>query len=191
MGLNVLRSLFFGSLATLIVMISPHVARADANSCAAVPDALAKFEPAEAAAPADLTGFLEDGERQATLGDWRGKGIVVNFWATWCAPCVEEMPALDELHADLAGDGIAVLAVSADRGGADVVQTFYERNGIEHLTVLTDARNRMAQSLNVFGLPTTILFDREGREVGRVLGPAEWNDFEVAAFLRACLAPAA
>lgn len=191
MGLNVLRSLFFGSLATLIVMISPHVARAEANSCAAVPDALAKFQPSDAAAPESLVAFLKDGEREVTLADWRGKGIVVNFWATWCAPCVEEMPALDALHADLAGDGIAVLAVSSDLGGADVVRTFYERNGIVHLAVLTDTRSRMGQSLGVFGLPTTIVFDAGGREVGRVLGPAEWDAPEIAAFLRTCLAPAA
>jgi thiol-disulfide isomerase/thioredoxin len=196
--LNVLRSLFFGSLfvgsaAALIVMISPGVASIEASACAAVPDALAKFEPSDAAAetPAESpVTFLEDGEREVTLADWRGKGVVVNFWATWCPPCVEEMPALDALRADLAGDGIDVLAVSSDMGGADVVRTFYARNGIEHLAVLTDVRSRMGQSVGVFGLPTTILFDGEGREVGRVLGAAEWNAPEVAAFLRACLAPA-
>ena len=188
-GLNVLRSLYFGSLAALIVMISPGVARAEASSCEPVPDALAKFQPADAPPPEALVSFLEDNQREVTLADWHGKGIVVNFWATWCAPCVEEMPALDELHADLAGDGIAVLAVSSDTGGADVVRAFYQKMGIKHLAVLTDTRSRMAQSLGVFGLPTTILFNAEGKDVGRVVGPAEWNAPEIVAFLRACLPP--
>jgi thiol-disulfide isomerase/thioredoxin len=187
---NGLRALIVGSLAALIVMISSAHARADEQACAAVPDALAKFQPPEGTAAVSDVAFVKDGEREVTLAAWRGQGIVVNFWATWCPPCVEEMPALDALHADLAGDGIDVLAVSSDMGGADTVRTFYERNGIEHLAVLTDARSRMGQSLGVFGLPTTILFDGEGREVGRVLGPAEWDAPEIAAFLRTCLAPA-
>jgi thiol-disulfide isomerase/thioredoxin len=188
--LNVLRSLVFASLVALIVMISSAVARAEAAACAAVPDALAKYEASEAAQPDSGVAFLQDGEREVTLSEWRGKGIVMNFWATWCAPCVAEMPALDALRADLAEHGIDVLAVSTDFGGADAVRAFYAGNGIEHLPVLTDARSRMAQSVGVFGLPTTVLFDAEGREVGRVLGPAEWDAPEVAAFLRTCLSAA-
>jgi thiol-disulfide isomerase/thioredoxin len=187
---NVFRSRVFASLAALIVMISPAVARAEAAGCAAVPDALAKYEASEAAQPDSSVAFLKDGEREVRLSEWRGKGIVMNFWATWCAPCVAEMPALDALHGGLADHGIDVLAVSNDFGGADVVRGFYAKHGIEHLPVLTDARSRMAQSVGVLGLPTTILFDAEGREVGRVLGPAEWDTPEVAAFLRACLSPA-
>jgi thiol-disulfide isomerase/thioredoxin len=186
---NVLRFLGFASLAALIVMISPAVARAEAAGCAAAPDALAKFEASEAAQPDIGVAFLEDGEREVTLSEWRGKGVVMNFWATWCAPCVAEMPALDALHAELADHGIDVLAVSNDFGGADVVRGFYAKHGIKHLPVLTDARSRMAQSVGVIGLPTTIFFDAEGREAGRVLGPAEWDTPEVAAFLRACLSP--
>jgi thiol-disulfide isomerase/thioredoxin len=186
----VLRALFFGGLAALIVMISSAGARAEAEACAAVPKALAKFRPPEAAAPESPVPFLKDGETEVTLADWRGKGLVVNFWATWCAPCIEEMPALDALHADLAGRGVDVLAVSSDIGGADAVRAFYDKEGIKHLAVLTDRRSRLGQSVGVFGLPTTILFDSEGREVGRVLGAAEWDASEVADFLAACLAPA-
>ncbi len=133
--------------------------------------------------------ILQDGEREVRLADWRGSGLVVNFWATWCPPCVEEMPALDALHADIAGDGIAVLAVSSDFGGADAVRAFYEKTAIKNLGVLMDPRSRMGQSLDVYGLPTTLLVDAEGKEVGRVIGRAEWNAPEVVAFLRACLTP--
>lgn len=183
-------ALLFAGLAALIVMISFVGASTEANGCKNPPAALAKFQPAEAAAPDSTVAFFQDGEREVTLAEWRGKGLVLNFWATWCAPCVEEMPALDALHADVAGDGIAVLAVSSDLGGAEAVRTFYDKQGIEHLAVLTDPRSRMGQSFGVFGLPTTLLINAEGREVGRVLGAAEWNAPEVAAFLRACLAPA-
>ena len=117
--------------------------------------------------------FFEDGEKRRTIADYRGSGVVMNFWATWCAPCVREMPSLDRLQAE--APGIRVLALSVDRGGAPVIETFYRKYGISNLDVLADRGAKLMRKLGVRGLPTTLLIDSEGNEVGRVVGPAEWD----------------
>ena len=133
--------------------------------------------------------FFEDGENRRTLADLRGRGIVLNFWATWCAPCVREMPALDRLHA-AAGDAFHVLALSSDRGGAPVVDKFYAETGIVNLANLIDDKGQVLRKMKVRGLPTTVLIDGSGKEIGRVLGAVEWDTPRIVNFLRACLAPA-
>ena len=173
-----------------IVVISPLHARAEAERCLPVPEAMERFEATADLIQVPEVAFVEDGETDRTLGGFRGRGVVLNFWATWCAPCVHEMPALDALHATLADKGVDVLALSSDFGGAKVVKRFYATNDIAHLPVLNDTRGRLAQAFGLKGLPTTILIDTEGREVGRVVGPAEWAEPEVAQFLSDCLQPA-
>ena len=120
-----------------------------------------------------------DGEGQAlTLADFRGRVVLLNVWATWCVPCREEMPTLDALQAQLGGPDFQVLPLSMDRAGADAVQPFYEEIGIENLGVyLSDQRQAMS-ALGILGLPTTLLIDREGREIARLIGPAEWDSPE-------------
>jgi thiol-disulfide isomerase/thioredoxin len=181
-------------ISAAILAITPVYASAateTAAACSIAPEALHRFELSADPAAVPEQAFLEDGETERTLADWQGRPVVLNFWATWCPPCVKEMPALDALNAALAADGIDVLTVSNDFGGVDVVRKFYAANGIEHLPALTDQRGRLAQAFKLPGLPTTILIDRAGREIARVVGPAEWDDPTVASFLRACLAPAA
>ncbi len=122
----------------------------------------------------DLHFTAADGSAR-TLADYAGKAVVLNMWATWCVPCVAEMPALDELAARVARDGIVVLPVSSDRGGAEVVQRFYAARGIRNLPVLLDPQSRMAHSLGVNGIPTTLLIDRGGNELGWLEGAADWS----------------
>lgn len=104
-----------------------------------------------------------------------GKVTLLNVWATWCAPCVKEMPSLDRLQARLGGDRFAVVAVSVDRGGAAKVAPFVAKTGIAHLTPLLDPNSRSMQALTLRGLPTTLLIDAAGREVARLEGAAEWD----------------
>ena len=101
------------------------------------------------------------------------------------------MPSLDRLAREVKDDRLIVLALSADREGAPVVRKFYDKNDIEHLPVAIDRISRVARALKVGGLPTTVMFDADGREVGRVVGTAEWDAPATLAFLRGCLAPAA
>lgn len=165
----------------------PH-ARADEDRCAAKPAALANLEPSRPPQPVPEVPFVEGDALPRTLADFRGEGLVVNFWATWCAPCVREMPALDRLHAELAGRGARVLAISADRAGAAAVRQFYDVNRIAHLAVLVDREMALARRLGLKGLPTTLLVDRDGNEVARVVGVAEWDAPAAVAFLSRCLA---
>lgn len=181
----------FGRLvaAAIVVMFACDASAAD--RCSAPPPTLGKYQAAVPPKPAPEEPFFADGERERQLSDLRGKALIVNFWATWCAPCVEEMPSLDALNAALRGDGIAVLPLSADREGAPVVRKFYAKNDLQNLPVATDRRGALARALGLTGLPTTVLFDAAGREVGRVVGTAKWDARESIAFLRRCLQPTA
>lgn len=128
--------------------------------------------------------FLDAEGRETGFAAFRGRGLVVNFWATWCPPCVAEMPSLDRAHAALARDGIEVLPLSSDRGGRAQVEPFYVRTGLRHLAIWLDPRGTAGRALGVRGLPTTLILDRSGREVGRLEGDAEWDRPEMLAAIR-------
>ena len=108
------------------------------------------------------------------LGDFKGRGMVVNLWATWCAPCVAELPALDVLSQALAPDDIAVLPLSSDHGGAAAVRAFYDKHGIGHLPVLLDPLGAAAQAWGVRGIPTTFIIGRDGLQHASLQGAADW-----------------
>ncbi len=133
-------------------------------------------------APSEVFQALEGGE--TTFADFRGKVVLVNFWATWCAPCVREMPSLERLHRALAGEGFTVLAISQDRGGAGVVAPFLSRLDLQRLPVYLDPKGKLARAFALRGLPTSFVLDRRGRVVAGLVGPAEWDSPESLAFMR-------
>jgi thiol-disulfide isomerase/thioredoxin len=119
---------------------------------------------------------FEDGEgRSRSVSQFAGKVVLLNVWATWCAPCREEMPALDRLQQKLGERGFEVLALSIDTAGAAVVKRFYEEIGVRSLAIYIDPTTRASAGLGIVGVPTTLLIDGRGREVGRRTGPAEWD----------------
>jgi thiol-disulfide isomerase/thioredoxin len=122
--------------------------------------------------------------KELSLADFRGKVVVVNFWATWCAPCVEEMPALDRLHAALSPERIEVVAISVDRGGARQVTPFFAAHGLRHLPVYLDPTGASMRAFAVRGLPTTVVVDADGHDRGRLEGAAAWDSPAAAALLR-------
>ncbi len=136
--------------------------------------------------PRPLPGFSFMGEdgRALTLADFRGKVILLNVWATWCPPCREEMPTLDRLQARLGGADFEVIALSIDQEGVGVIRDFYRSIGIKALRVYVEPTNQPPPALNVRGLPTTLLIDGQGREIGWKAGPAEWDTPEVEALIR-------
>ncbi len=128
--------------------------------------------------------FVDGDGRPMRLSDFRGKTILLNIWATWCTPCRKEMPALDRLQAKLGGDRFEVVALSIDHGGASAVKRFYEELAIQKLRVYVDATTRASSDLGTIGVPTTLLVDPHGREIGRKVGPAEWDSPEVMKVIR-------
>lgn len=139
-----------------------------------------KFAARDDGAAAPAISF-EDGERRhLTLADFKGQVVLVNFWATWCTPCIRELPSLDRLQAQLKPSGVKIIALSLDRGGADVVKRFFAENGIRHLDVYVDPTMDAQQAFKIPGLPTTVLIDRNGHDRGRLIGPADWDDAKAA-----------
>ena len=179
--------------ALVIVVISTEHASSEGAACKAKPGVLANFKatnPHKSAPEATFFAVDKNGaELPRTLSDFKGTGLVVNFWATWCAPCVREMPALDRLSAQTQGKGLRVLAISEDRKGAKKAKKFYDKINIKNLDIYVDHRGKMLKKMGVTGLPTTVLYNAQGREVGRVIGIAEWDAPETVDFLLDCLAP--
>ena len=123
-----------------------------------------------------------------SLAAFRGRVVLLNVWATWCPPCREEMPALDRLQATLGGPDFEVVALSIDEGGMPAVRAFLVGAGISYLRAYVDASGDARSLFGVGGVPLTLLFDRDGRELGRKLGPATWDDPDTVQLIRGVLA---
>jgi thiol-disulfide isomerase/thioredoxin len=128
--------------------------------------------------------FVDAEGQRMDLGRFRGRDVLLNVWATWCGPCREEMPTLDRLQTRLGGADFEVVALSIDRGGLDVVRDFYRELGLGALRIYVDPSGMAAIQLNILGLPSTLLLDRDGRELGRFVGPAEWDSEPVVEAIR-------
>lgn len=162
---------------------------------ASEPFALAQDQPtfgllplASPRAIADIA-FEDAHGNKHSLAEFRGKSVLLNIWATWCGPCRKEMPALDRLQSKLGSDDFQVVALSIDRGGVAAVKSFYDEIDIRALATYVDPTTDAQAKLGIVGVPTTLLVDREGREVARYTGPAEWDRPEVIEIIRRYLAP--
>ena len=136
---------------------------------------------------ANLT-FTDASGKQRSLSEWRGRVVLVNLWATWCAPCRKEMPSLAELEAKLGSKDFEIVAISLDRKGAEAAAPFLKETGAANLALYLDPTAASLDQLRAMGLPASILVDRQGNEIGRMLGPAEWSSPEAIALVRAALA---
>lgn len=145
---------------------------------------VANFTPKPApVALADVT-FRDAEGRERSLADFRGKLVLLNLWATWCAPCREEMPELDALQAELGGEHFEVLALSVDTAGQEQVVSFLISVGVAHLAPYHDPTAKANFTLGAFGLPTTILISPQGDEIGRMAGPAHWASEDAKTLIR-------
>ncbi len=142
------------------------------------------FTPLDAPAPAPEIVLMARGNKAQNLADFRGKVVLVNFWATWCGPCIREMPTLMRLQEKLGGEAFQLVALSEDRRGWAVIDPFLKRHGLTELHAFHDPGGKTAQKLKVHGMPTTILYDRQGNERGRLAGIAEWDSDEAVALMR-------
>jgi len=126
----------------------------------------------------------EDGEH--SLADYKGKWVVLNFWATWCAPCRREMPSLERLQAAM--PDIAVVPVATGRNAVEGIRRFFDDAGVKTLPILRDPQSRLAHGMGVMGLPVTVILNPEGQEVARLIGDAEWDSDSAKAVLGALAA---
>ena len=125
--------------------------------------------------------------RSVSLADLRGKVVMVHFWATWCPPCVEELPTLAKLYGELRGGDFEMLAISVDEGGAAAVSPFLQKNGID-LPVLLDPGAPVSRMYGTYKFPETYILDRQGIVRHKVIGPADWRDPAALQFLRNLIA---
>jgi thiol-disulfide isomerase/thioredoxin len=126
----------------------------------------------------------EDGEH--ALSDYKGKWVVLNFWATWCAPCRREMPSLERLQAAM--PEIAVVPVATGRNAVEGIRRFFGEAGVKTLPILRDPQSELARAMHVMGLPVTVIINPEGEEVARLIGDAEWDSDSAKAVLGALMA---
>jgi len=112
----------------------------------------------------------------------------VNFWATWCVPCREEMPALDALQGEFGGERFQVVTIATGRNELAAIDRFYKGAGIQHLPVLLDPRQAVARDMGVLGLPSSVLLGPDGNEIARLIGDAEWYSPSARAIVAALLA---
>jgi len=121
------------------------------------------------------TNYLVEGEALQSLEVFRGQAVVLNFWATWCPPCVAEMPSLDRLAGQYASEDLAVVGMAMDRASEEKILMFYQRIGAEHLGIYRDPDMKLGRDMRIFGLPTTLLIDHNGQVVAQLVGEAEWD----------------
>lgn len=132
---------------------------------------------------APKTQFSDARGQPITIDAFKGKVVILNFWATWCGPCIKEMPSLDRLSARLNKDTAEVVAVSQDKGGAAIAKPFIERLGVENLVAYADPSGKLSRDLGVRGLPTTFIIAPDGTVATRVEGPVEWDTDEILSHL--------
>lgn len=144
-----------------------------------------KKQPMVIAKPPTFNG--PDGT-EMTLSDLKGKVVLLNLWATWCGPCREEMPHLNALQEELGSDQFEVVALSVDRGSPEKSQKFLDEVGAKALRFYHDPTAKSGFAFMAIGMPTTLLIDREGREIGRLVGPAEWHSQDAKDLIKAAIA---
>jgi thiol-disulfide isomerase/thioredoxin len=148
---------------------------------------VAHFVPDAEPAPVPNLEFRDGQGKLVHLADFRGKLVLLNLWATWCVPCREEMPSLDSLQGAIGSDRFQVLALSVDQNGLELARAFLKEVKASHLGLYNDPTSRANFLMKGYGLPTTVLISPAGLELGRIVGPAEWNTPEAKALIAAAL----
>lgn len=149
--------------------------------------AVANFRPLATPAPVPDLEFQDGTGKKVHLSVFKGRVVLLNLWASWCVPCREEMPTLDALEGDMGSDRFQVLALSVDKDGLEDARKFLASIDATHLALYNDPTSRANFSLKGYGLPTTVLLSPDGLELGRLVGPAEWNTDEAKALMTAAV----
>jgi len=146
---------------------------------------LSRFVLPKAPKPLPELAFTDAEDKPLSLADYKGKAVLLNFWATWCAPCVKEMPSLDRLQAEMGKDRFVVLPLSLDGPSKPKVAPFYADKKLANLGIYFDKGKKVMGALDISVLPTSVLIDAQGREIGRLEGEADWDKPEALALMKA------
>ena len=133
-------------------------------------------------------GVVDEEDAPRMLAEYKGQWVLLNFWATWCAPCRAEMPTLQALDAAM-GDDFSVVTVATGRNSVEGIDKFFAEAGITSLPKLRDPKSELARNMGVLGLPLTVILNPEGQEIARMIGDADWNSADAKAMLTALIAP--
>ncbi len=145
---------------------------------------MAQFQPAKTLlVPPDISWSTLDGKPVA-LRDFKGKVVLLNYWATWCGPCMFELPGINRLQQTMASDKFTVVAINIDRNGTDVAEPKARELGLSALKLYVDPKQLSPRKLGMRGMPSTYLFDTKGRQIGKLEGGAEWDAPESVALLK-------
>lgn len=167
------------------LLLGANAALAGEGAAALAQGDMQKLVFAEAKALPEI-GIVDAADQPRALTEFKGKWMVLNFWATWCAPCRHEMPSLDRLAAAM--PEIAVVPVATGRNSVVGIQKFFTEAGVTSLPVLRDPKSELARNMAIFGLPVTVIVNPEGEEVARLIGDAEWDSADAKAVLAALVA---
>jgi thiol-disulfide isomerase/thioredoxin len=153
--------------------------------------ALAAFLVKPERRPTTDIAFQDADGKNLKISDWKGRVVLINLWATWCAPCRKEMPDLAKLQAELGSKDFEVVAISVDRKGVEASAAFLKETGADNLKLYVEPTTTIVNDLQAIGLPVTVLLDRKGNEIGRLLGPADWSGPDARTLIKAALAEGA
>ena len=156
----------------------------DSSAVPPISGTVRNFTPTNPRRPAPIDTFHDANGNEFNLQSFGDKVVLLNLWATWCAPCIKELPSLDRLQAQLGSDRFEVVAVSVDRRGVDAVRPFFEKLKISHLAIYAEPKNHLAQSIGLEVLPSTIIIGPHGLMAGKLIGAAEWDAPEALALVR-------
>ncbi len=172
-----------GAVAAVIVAGLLYTMMAPVHAVPAPPGAIARLEPLKEPAPVPTVAFNDASGRRHTLAEFKGRYVLLNLWATWCAPCVRELPSLAGLQAAI--PGLKIVAVNVGRGSASDAAAFLKAHHAGSLPVYMDSDIALIRVFGAFGLPYSILIDPQGREVARAVGPGAWDAPDAVDYFRA------
>jgi thiol-disulfide isomerase/thioredoxin len=183
-----MRKLMLALLYTALPFLA-NLANADQAALEALRDGdMRKLSFASDPQPAPLTNFTDANGNAIALDQYAGQYVLLNFWATWCAPCREEMPTLSALQSDLGGDRFAVVTIATGRNDRAGMERFFAEIGVDNLPLNTDPRQQLARDMGVLGLPVTLILNPEGQEIARLQGGADWASDSARAIIAALIA---
>jgi thiol-disulfide isomerase/thioredoxin len=180
-----LRTVVLGLYTALLLGANPALAGVTEAQAALAGD-MRKLVFSEAPVDLPAVSIVDGGDQPHSLEAWKGKWVVLNFWATWCAPCRHEMPSLDRLQAAM--PDVAVLPVATGRNSVEAIRKFYGEADVQALPVLRDPKSELARHMGVMGLPVTVILNPDGQEVARLIGDAEWDSADAKAMMAALMA---